>query len=70
MKNLAKTRSVFLRVSISGLEDFQLFERAVDEEPDDYHVFELKIPTVMWKDMGEPETITVTVEPGDKLNEA
>ena len=23
-----------------------------------------------WADMGEPETITVTIEPGDLLNEA
>lgn len=23
----------------------------------------------VWNDMGRPETITVTIEPGDKLNE-
>lgn len=27
------------------------------------------IPKLDWNDMGRPEVITVTVQPGDKLNE-
>ena len=26
------------------------------------------VERVAWRDMGEPDTITVTIEPGDRLN--
>ena len=28
------------------------------------------VERIVWRDMGEPDTITVTIEPGDLLNEA
>lgn len=28
----------------------------------------LDLPVADWHDLGEPDTITVTIEPGDKLN--
>ena len=28
------------------------------------------VERVAWRDMGEPDTITATIEPGDLLNEA
>ena len=27
------------------------------------------VERVAWRDMGEPDTITVTIEPGDRLND-
>jgi hypothetical protein len=31
-------------------------------------VYDLKLAHGLWCDMGEPDTITVTIEPGDRLN--
>lgn len=28
----------------------------------------VKIPTRTWREMGEPHLITVTIEPGDRIN--
>ncbi len=42
------------------------FSREPDEEGDLPDVVD--IPTHVWEDLGKPETITVIVEPGDKLN--
>lgn len=32
--------------------------------------FEVNMPAGAWRDLGEPDQITVTVEPGDRLNPA
>lgn len=38
-------------------------------DPDENPPFtELGIPVDVYEDMGQPDTITVTIEPGDKLN--
>jgi hypothetical protein len=31
-------------------------------------VYDLKLAHGLWVDMGEPDTITVTIEPGDRVN--
>lgn len=31
--------------------------------------FEVHLPIAEWEDLGEPDQITVTVEPGDRLND-
>lgn len=30
----------------------------------------VSVDVEVWRDMGEPDVITVTIEPGDRLNEA
>jgi hypothetical protein len=30
--------------------------------------YEVILPRSQWDEMGEPDTITITIEPGDKLN--
>lgn len=37
-----------------------------DDEEEVSHL--LNLPRDLWEEMGQPETITMTVEPGDKLN--
>ena len=39
-------------------------------DPDELGVEAIHIPTDTWLDMGNPETITVTIEIGDTLNES
>lgn len=39
-----------------------------DTEGPDYE--EVTLPRNLWEDMRKPETITITVEPGDTLNDA
>lgn len=39
-----------------------------DREPTNYHLRRMSIPRLLWEDFKKPEAITVTIEPGDKLN--
>ena len=39
------------------------------DEPSISHLNRQNIPRDMWEDLGRPETITVSIEPGDKLQE-
>jgi hypothetical protein len=32
--------------------------------------YEISLPEGVWEDMGQPDVITVSIEPGDKLNPA
>ena len=32
------------------------------------HTHAVDVERSAWRDMGEPDTITVTIEPGDRLN--
>lgn len=41
---------------------------APDEDDEFYLRHQFFLHHQVWKDMGSPETITVTIEPGDKLN--
>jgi hypothetical protein len=43
--------------------DFQTPQDDVDR------FFKVRLTADRWHDMGSPETITVTIEPGDRLNE-
>lgn len=43
------------------------FFAAVDEDGELIETHEMR--SQHWRDMGEPSQITVTIEPGDKLNE-
>lgn len=38
------------------------------ENEEDVHPLVLNIDEETWADFGKPETVTVTIEPGDKLN--
>ena len=48
--------------------DYVIFEA----REDDHGTVEREVSVTKgaWRDLGEPETITVTIEPGDLLNDA
>lgn len=48
------------------------FQSGLDEDPRDFspsHYHEHRMSVDMWEEMGRPMTITVTIEPGDLLND-
>ena len=48
----------------------QFFRHPAPEEEGEVIVWhELQLDKRVWEEMGRPEKITVTIEPGDKLNE-
>jgi len=73
---LEKSRTVLVRPTnyafggMSALEILFITERDENESMTEYnarrHVYYM--PRSTWEEMGEPGTITLTVEPGDKLN--
>ncbi len=65
---LSKTRSILTRSTTKGDEDYsrQWFIQ-VDEETDVIRR-EVYVDIGTYQDLGEPETITITIEPGDTLN--
>lgn len=51
--------------------DTMMFDNGEDGEVDmdlDSHLLSTFIPKLVWEEFGSPEEITVTIEPGDKLN--
>jgi hypothetical protein len=67
MGNLTKSRDVL--EFLHGEGDEITFVHKGDE-PSISHLNRQNIPRDMWEDLGRPETITVSIEPGDKLQEA
>ena len=67
--HLSKTQFVLERLQGEG--DDITFHRKHDPQdvPDFSRVRRMDIPRFMWDQFGHPEVITVTIEPGDKLNE-
>lgn len=64
---LTRTRVVLHRVTGSGMESHRvIFSREPDEDGDVPHTHYL--PRDVWEDFGRPDTITLTVDPGDRLN--
>jgi hypothetical protein len=58
-------------VTLANLAAANLDADALFLHPDDLYTtsrFEVYLPPDLWRDMGEPAVITVTVEPGDLLN--
>lgn len=75
-KSQVLTRTRFILVTpkghTKGRDARQIFfTYAVDGEGSwaDFRPHELQMAKDVWKDMGSPAKITVTIEPGDKLNE-
>jgi hypothetical protein len=73
---LNRTRTVLERRGIATFDDQPspsdavLFGPPLNTDPGDaqrHH--RLFVERGVWADMGEPDTITVTIEPGDLLNE-
>lgn len=65
---LSKTRSILTRSTTKGDEDYarQWF---IQVDPDDSSVErEVYVDIQTYLDLGEPDVITVTIEPGDTLN--
>lgn len=61
---LTKTRTV-LDVLAAGTHSPQI---PFSDQDDGYRSHTLYFDRQVWEDMGRPLTITVTIEPGDKLN--
>lgn len=66
MSDLAKTQTVMqistkTRMMPSNTVPF-------DSQDGVYRSHQFFLDSLVWDDMGSPDTITVTVEPGDKLN--
>ena len=66
---LTKTRTVLKRVAVNAADGNAIFCG-----PDDQGDARSSIPVALvnlseYADMGEPEYITVAIEPGDKLND-
>lgn len=62
--NLTKTRSILTR---RGDDDLYARFLSDTEDGDPRHV--LYVERDLWHEMGQPSTLTITVEPGDLLNE-
>ena len=62
MARLLKKQTVLELAKVTEL-------RAIFTNPDDDSVSTATLDAESWEDMGEPTVITVTIEPGDKLNE-
>jgi hypothetical protein len=68
MAELTKTEVVLgLDRGLDGPQDWRSFGDATPDDPSD-HVG-LIIQTEAWVEMGRPEKVTVTIEPGDRLND-
>ena len=66
MSTLRKTEHVLGHVEGSPLEGYVYFSRQPDEAGD--LPLDVHLPREDWDDMGRPEVVTVTVQPGDRLN--
>lgn len=69
MGNLTRTRSVMQRLAPPGeIADFAqvTFVATDDENPENAR--SVAFPVSVWEDMGSPDVVTLTVEPGDLLN--
>lgn len=71
MTELTKTVAVLsratMRAAITDHVGFMAFPDSDDERVRMHHV---AVDAEVWRDMGEPDVVTVTIEPGDRLNEA
>lgn len=62
-----KSRSILHKSSVTS--QLASFGRAEEENPEDNGTVRiLVLAREDWEDMGQPETITITIEPGDHLN--
>lgn len=68
---LTKTRFVLVKPGgyTKGHNVEQIFFAYEADGDETTRMHELQMDLGVWRDMGGPETITVTIEPGDKLNE-
>jgi len=60
-------QQVILHREISNVTDWEAFIEPMDE-PSEFRTFMVKSRD--WADMGSPDRVTVTIEPGDLLNGA
>lgn len=68
---MTMTRMVMVRVSVNKIGKHLIAFRNSDfrePEEDRGHFRSVYIHQVDWEELGSPDEITVTIEPGDKLN--
>ncbi len=66
MGNMVRHRTIMQRSTEEIFEGMVLFEQEPDEEG---QYEQILITKQNWEDFGEPEVITISVEPGDRLND-
>lgn len=64
MGELTKSSSL-LRLVLTSFGDAFFVSGEADDDP----VYALQMSEDRWTELGKPEEITMTIEPGDKLNE-
>lgn len=62
---LTKTRSILTRIA-TGRTHVSFASHSEDDGSIDRHV---EVRRATWDDLGQPEQITLTIEPGDLLND-
>ena len=67
---LTKTRAVLDRHDAASTATHVRFSYAADLAAGEAPTHAVDVERSDWIDMGEPDVITVTIEPGDLLNEA
>lgn len=64
---VCRHRSVLFQTSYNlPWVDFTSPSEVEDEDTIDTDI--VSIPAALWQDMGSPSTVTITIEPGDRLN--
>ncbi len=61
--------SALTKITTIGHFLWQVDANAVFSYGDDHTPTFFSIDATAWEDMGKPETITITITPGDELNE-
>ena len=72
MTKLQKTQTILVKPHgwSKGVQFGQVYFTAdTSRGTEEHRLHEFKMDKSVWEDMGSPETITVTIEPGDALNE-
>lgn len=66
-RSVTRHRSVLFQTSYNlPWVDFANPPEVEDEDTIDTDI--VSIPAALWQDMGSPSTVTITIEPGDRLN--
>lgn len=68
MPTLSRTRSVLTRSTTKGDEPYAVQWFASADDDTSAVLREVYVDRQTFEDLGEPDTITVSIEPGDTLN--
>jgi hypothetical protein len=66
---LSRSRTVLDFLHAEGGEATFAWKPDEGEEPSATHLRRIDIPRQLWNDLGNPMQVTISIEPGDMLNE-